>query len=57
MSLGGIIMLVLVAAITWIAFKMRDQGQRIDELCDVLGLEKEPRKSSSRGSAGPPKVP
>jgi hypothetical protein len=54
MSLGGIIMLFLIAVITWIGFKLRDQGQRIEELCDVLGLEKQAKKSSTRESPGPP---
>ena len=57
MSIGGIIMLFLVAAITWIGFKIRDQGQRIEELCDVLWLEKEAKKSPPRESPGPPKTP
>jgi hypothetical protein len=51
MSMGAIIMLVLIAAVTWIGFKLRDQEQRIEELSDVLGTEKRP------GKAKAPEVP
>ena len=57
MSVGGIIMLFLVAAITWIGLKVRDQSQRIEELSDVLGLEKQPKQARPRPSPGPPKAP
>jgi hypothetical protein len=56
MSVGAIIMLFLIAAVTWIWFKIREQGQRIVELGDVLVPDKEGKKSPIGGPPGPPQA-